>query len=61
MTTPNTKFEISVEEMEIIEDALRAFVPARTNRKSTKVSKLLGRLHNQKIFFRPKHTPYVSG
>ena len=31
MPRPNTSFEISVEEMEIIENALRAAIPANDN------------------------------
>ena len=61
MTAPNTKIEISVEDMEVIEHALRASLRAQTNHESTIVHELLGRLHNQKVFFRPRNGAYVGG
>ena len=56
----NTKFELSLEDMEMIE---RALLSAQSNDNAPcpkDVNDLLGRLHNQKVFFRPKGT-YVSG
>lgn len=71
---PNKLFELSVEDIEIIEAALNAKVDRRTraaildngnNRKelleeANKIRDLLGRLHNQKIWYRPKDG-YVGG
>ena len=84
----NTTFELTVEDMELIEDALRgskqslsselidqADDPLRkcttTQRKSESTqgidasmkrsNDLLGRLHNQKQFYRPSRGAYVSG
>ena len=74
MARPNTTFDLSVDDMELIEAALR-------NRKSSlsksldearnanaevkdhlhKIHDLLGRLHNQKSFYRPKRGVYVGG
>jgi len=69
----NPNIEISVEDMDLIEDALRhakrrlsmpggadadAPISGRTVRE---IDELLGRLHNQKVFFRPRKTPYVGG
>lgn len=55
----NKSFDLTLEDIEMIEDALR-----RTKRDADvdarKVSDLLGRLHNQKIFYRPEGT-YVGG
>jgi len=74
MPRPNTKFELSVDDLELIEAALR-------NSKASLVDKvadvkaacpeakqtvmgihdLLGRLHNQKEFYRPRQGVYVGG
>lgn len=74
MPKPNTQFELSVQDMELIEDALRTRKQSLSQRlTSTKTSdadlketlhsvhELLGRLHNQKEFYRPSKTAYVSG
>lgn len=70
MPRPNTSFEISVDELEIIENALRAAIPKETDpaaepqdaaHKAQSISTLLGRLHNQKNFYRPKGRQYISG
>lgn len=56
----NTTFELSVEDMELIEQAL---LRAQSNDNvpcPKEVNNLLGRLHNQKVFYRPQGT-YVSG
>lgn len=77
----NKSFELSIHDVDLIEEALRA-----RNRELCKLRRalsdenladlqsiqvieadqheneeLLGRLHNQKIFYRPNTTPYVSG
>jgi hypothetical protein len=71
---PNTKFDLSVNDIEIIERALRA----KAGRRGMKILKgegdfvtlkceadeimdLLGRLHQQKTWFRPKKETYVGG
>ena len=67
----NDKFELDLNEMDLIEDALRQQVkvlslsrePAadiEQERKLREMKALLGRLHNQKVFFRPKHG-YIGG
>ncbi len=66
MTKYNKNFELSIEDLERIEDALR---DAETRMaqldqdpaKAREIHELLGRLHNQKNFFRPKVATYVSG
>ena len=58
----NSKFELSVEDMELIEGALRqikADLSARTLAKNPQ--HLLGRLHNQKVFYRPRRGAYIGG
>ena len=52
---PNTKFELSVKDIELIENALH------TVEQTQEVRELLGRLHNQKNWYRPKDKVYVSG
>ncbi len=71
MTAFNDKFSLDLGEMDLIEDALRRQVRAlsmdrvaATNleqeRKLRAVKTLLGRLHNQKVFYRPKQG-YIGG
>ncbi len=67
----NDRFEIGLEEMDLIEDALRDRVKSLSDarddrarlaneRKLRSVKSLLGRLHNQKVFYRPKQG-YIGG
>lgn len=71
----NDMFELSIEDMDLIEKALRQAMTFnaieqagetaedRHNREDTvrQMHDLLGRLHDQKIFYRPKSGTYVSG
>lgn len=66
----NKTFELSVEDLYLIEDALRASKNAAinddlaekaANDNVRQIHDLLGRLHNQKTFYRPAKGPYVSG
>ncbi|MEW2913138.1 hypothetical protein [Leisingera sp. JC11] len=67
----NDMFELSVEDMDLIEtslrhtrDALSEAHPAAGSADAEtlrRVHALLGRLHNQKIFYYPKDQVYVSG
>lgn len=52
---PNKTFELSVKDLELIENALHTLEPTR------EVQELLGRLHNQKNWYRPKDAIYVGG
>lgn len=58
----NTKFELSLEDMELIETALQQVQKAdpAVRPEVRQVHDLLGRLHNQKIFYRPARH-YVGG
>ena len=70
---PNEKFELSVRDIEIIEHALRAKAGRRglaiaqgeTSEKLREemheIQELLGRIHNQKNWYRPSKGIYVSG
>jgi len=66
MASPNRQIDLTVEDMELIETALRAQKADRTadNHRcgeARRIHELLGRLHNQKVFYRPRKQPYVSG
>lgn len=72
----NDKFELSIEDVDLIEEALRRTkrslaskasevvardgveAPAETLRQ---IHELLGRLHNQKVFYRPQGGAYIGG
>ena len=70
---PNLKFELSVQDMKIIETALQNKLSRRAERimqgedaeiiqtEAREIRKLLGRLHNQKNWYRPSKGIYVSG
>lgn len=51
---PNTKFTLSVRDIELIEQALRSVEQTR------EIQELLGKIHNQKNWYRPKDK-YVGG
>lgn len=77
----NKTFELSIHDVDLIEEALRARGRELSKMRlalsdenpadleSVRVieadqrenEELLGRLHNQKIFYRPLNEPYVSG
>ncbi len=59
----NTKFELSLDDMELIETALRSSGGAANDNAVDPgaVQDLLGRLHNQKVFYRPQKGVYVGG
>ena len=72
----NRNFDLTLGDIEMIEAALsvvkrdlslgregaRALLPEATqNDPIREIDDLLGRLHNQKIFYRPSDSPYVSG
>lgn len=74
MPAYNTSFELSVEDLELIEDALRksklSLTQARLKANGTEmpededarqIHELLGRLHNQKQFYRPRNGAFISG
>ena len=74
MPTPNRTFDLSVEDLDLIETALRrkkralnearhggAGAPEDAEDVLKDIHDLLGRLHNQKTFYRPKQSVYVSG
>ena len=71
---PNTKFNLSVNDIEIIESALRAKAGRRgmkiltgdgdaekLKKEADEILNLLGRLHHQKVWYRSKEQIYVGG
>ncbi|MEM7684525.1 MAG: hypothetical protein ACFB03_23160 [Paracoccaceae bacterium] len=63
MPKPNTKFELNVEDVDVIETALRGVLQTKeiADLDEQTVTELLGRLHNQKVFYRPQSGVYVGG
>ena len=74
----NENFELSVEDIDLIEESLRQskrelagkLVEANASddaelqaadQSVRQIHDLLGRLHNQKVFYRPHQQPYVGG
>ena len=69
MTKYNKTFELSVDDIDRIEDALRASKLNLSQKSASddaetearEIHELLGRLHNQKNFYRPNKGTYVGG
>ena len=73
MVKPTTKFTLSIRDVEIIEQALRAKAGRRglaiaqgntseeLRKEMHEILDVLGRLHEQKKFYRPNKGTYVSG
>ncbi|MRU16439.1 hypothetical protein FDP25_13430 [Roseovarius sp. A21] len=70
----NETFELSVEDVDLIETALRQTkselagqmveqdeVDEEVDQSVRQIHDLLGRLHNQKVFYRPHQQPYIGG
>lgn len=59
----NTNFDLSLDDMKLIEAALRKAAALGDNHDFDvkAANELLGRLHNQKIFYRPRDRVYISG
>ena len=66
---PNNNFDFNVEELALVEDAMRYRLRRLTSRRATvvkesskakidaevaQISSLLGKIHNQKVFYTPK-------
>ena len=70
MTAYNRNFELTVEDLDLIETALLSQTAAlagddeaaeEARAEARRIQDLLGRLHNQKVWYRPKNTPYIGG
>lgn len=59
---PNTKFELTVADLDIIESALHSRIQTSNSMDEIeRIRELLGRLHQQKNWYRPTQGVYVSG
>lgn len=71
---PNTKFDLTVEDIDIIEKALRAKAGRRgmkiltgqgdyveLKKETEQIMNLLGRIHDQKVWYRSRNKVYVGG
>lgn len=58
---PNTQFKLSVEDIDIIEKALRDYMRNVKDTDQQEIQKVLGKIHNQKNWYRPKTNTYVGG
>ena len=56
MPKPNTQFKLTVRDIDLIEQALRNY-----KYETREVQELLGKIHNQKQWYRPNKKDYVSG
>lgn len=73
MVKANKKFDLSIRDIEVIEQALRAKAGRRglaiangetspqLKEEMRELQDLLGRIHDQKVWYRPKNKIYVSG
>jgi len=72
----NRNFELTLNDIDLLEAALRVVTrdlslgregarallpPLEDDSHEAAIDDLLGRLHNQKVFYRPTDEPYVSG
>ena len=58
---PNKTFELDVSDISLIESALHERIPNASMDEIERIRNLLGRLHNQKNWYRPKQGVYISG
>jgi len=61
MPVYNTLFELSIKDVDLIESALRSALAEEKVDDAQSINDLLGRLHNQKTFFRPREGVYIGG
>lgn len=61
MSKPNENFTLSVNDLANIENALRVYSGLVDKNKKLEIQNLLGKLHNEKHWYRPSNEIYVSG
>jgi predicted RNA-binding protein associated with RNAse of E/G family len=63
MAKPNKQFELDVEDIDVIETALRSqlFSVTTSMQQKKDINEVLGKLHHQKIWYRPSNSAYVGG
>ena len=57
---PNTKFNLDVKDLELIESALFLLQADADQKGKREIQELRAKLHHQKVWYRPKED-YVSG
>ena len=57
---PNTKFNLDVKDLELIESALFLLQADADQKGKREIQNLRAKLHHQKVWYRPKEN-YVSG
>ena len=60
MAKPNTKFNLNVRDLELIESALFLAQANADDKGKREIQELRAKLHHQKVWYRPKKD-YVSG
>lgn len=60
MTAYNKQFDLGLKDIDLIETALRDQM-GKDEEADREIQELLGRLHNQKRWYRPKNSSYISG
>lgn len=65
MVKPNDEFKLTIKDIDLIEKSLYNMVTFYSDKQDfdnvKKVTELLGKIHNQKQFYRPNKGTYVSG
>ena len=57
----NKEFELDLDDIDLIEHALRFCMKNNSHLDNKEINELLGRLHNQKKWYRPSKGTYISG
>lgn len=57
----NKNFELDMDDIDLVENALRFCIKNNSHLDVREINDLLGRLHNQKKWFRPSKGTYISG
>lgn len=57
----NKNFELDMDDIDLVEHALRFCIKNNSHLDVREINDLLGRLHNQKKWFRPNKGTYISG
>jgi hypothetical protein len=58
---PNTKFNLSVKDIELIESALFLLQSNADDAGKREIQNVRAKLYHQKVWYRPKKETYVSG
>jgi hypothetical protein len=65
VVSPNYKFNLSLTDIDLIENALMSYLDTKIKQNDEQAVKeirnLLGHIHQQKNWYRPTKKPYISG